>query len=152
MTVSARGYALRLLKRRLRSVAEIDDALAKRGVEEVERHELLEELKAAGLLDDTRLARAWVNDRDRFNPRGEMLLKQELRKKGVADATIKQTLVDRKAREEEPVNEFEQARQVAAARANLYKGLAPEARRRRLGNFLLRRGFSLDTVRRILDA
>lgn len=150
--LSPRGYALRLIKNRLRSVAEVDQALKRRGVETEDRQQVIEELTAAGLLDDERLARAWVNDRDRFNPRGEQLLRQELRKKGIADDVIRRVLADRKLREEEPIDEFEQARQVAAGREGLYRALPAEARRRRLGNYLLRRGFSLDVVRRILDA
>jgi regulatory protein len=149
---SARSYALRLLKQRLRSVFEVDSALAKREIEPEERREILQELTEAGLLDDERLARAWVNDRDRFNPRGEFVLRQELRNKGVSDEIIREVLKDRKLREEEPVDEFEQAKQVAATRERLYARLTPEQRRRRLGGFLLRRGFSSDTVRRILDA
>jgi regulatory protein len=148
---SAKGYALRLIKHRLRSIAEVEAALARKGVEQQDRQEVIHELTEAGLLDDARLAKAWVNDRDRFNPRGEHLLRQELIKKGVSDTIIKETLQERRDREEEPIDEFEQARQVAAAREGLYKGLPAEARRRRLGNYLLRRGFSLGVVRRILD-
>lgn len=149
---SPRGYALRLIKSRLRSLAEVDKALEKRGVERKDREQVLEELSAVGLLDDERLARAWVNDRDRFNPRGEQLLRQELFKKGIPEAIIKKTLQDRREREEEPIDEYEQAREVAEARENLYRNLPAEARKRRLGNYLLRRGFSLGVVRRILDA
>jgi regulatory protein len=152
MPSTPRSFALRLIKNRLRSCAEVDQALQKRGVEQQDREHVIEELTAAGLLDDTRLARAWVNDRDRFNPRGEMLLRLELKKKGISDSIIRETLSNRREREEEPVDEFEQAKQVAEAREGLYRNLPFETKKRRLGNYLLRRGFSLGTVRRILDA
>jgi regulatory protein len=117
-----------------------------------EIQQIIADLTSAGLLDDKRLARAWVNDRDRFNPRGEFVLRQELTKKGIDRELINKTLRDRKEREEEPIDEFAQAQQVAATRERMYARLDPEARRRRLGGFLLRRGFSSDVVRRILDA
>jgi pyruvate,water dikinase len=110
MPSTPRSFALRLIKNRLRSCAEVDQALQKRGVEQQDREHVIEELTAAGLLDDTRLARAWVNDRDRFNPRGEMLLRLELKKKGISDSIIRETLSNRREREEEPVDEFEQAK------------------------------------------
>ncbi|HSI20810.1 MAG TPA: regulatory protein RecX [Verrucomicrobiae bacterium] len=149
---SPRGYALRLLKQRLRSVWEIDQALLRRQVPEEERQEIITSLTEAGLLDDVRLARAWVNDRDRFQPRGAIVLRQELMKKGIAKEIIDQTLRHRLEREEEPIDEYGQALQVAEPKMRLYARLDPETRRRRLGGFLLRRGFSLGTVRRILDA
>lgn len=152
MSGSPRSYLLRLLKRRLHSRHELEQALRKRHVEPEQIAELLKELEAAGLIDDTRFARAWVNDRDRFRPRGKYILQAELAKKGIDRELIKQTLTDREEREEEPVNEFEQAKALAEQVGHRYAHLDAQTRYRRLGSFLLRRGFTPDVVRRILEA
>lgn len=116
-----------------------------------ERTQVLDELTEAGLIDDARFARAWVNDRDRFSPRGAFLLRQELIKKGLSKEDITAALQQRTEREEEPVDELEQARALVEGRQRLYAHLPAETRNRRLMAFLLRRGFSLDTARRILN-
>lgn len=152
MGQTAQGYALKLIQKRLRSVWEVEQALQRRGVEPEEIHAVISGLTEAGLLDDERVACAWVNDRDRFSPRGVFLLRGELIKKGIAKETIDKVLRDRTDRTEDPVDELAQAQAVAASKARLYANLSRETRRRRLGGFLLRRGFSQDTVRRILDA
>jgi regulatory protein len=79
-----------------------------------ERTQVLDELTEAGLIDDARFARAWVNDRDRFSPRGAFLLRQELIKKGLSKEDITAALQQRTEREEEPVDELEQARALVA--------------------------------------
>lgn len=149
---SPRGYALQLLKKRLRSAWELDQALLRRGVEAEERTKVITELTEAGLIDDQRFAKAWVHDRDRFAPRGAYLLRQELLKKGIDKEIIRQVLQDRLEDEEEPIDELAQARELAERRFALYRGLPEETQKRRVMAFLLRRGFSLDTVRRILNA
>lgn len=47
------------------------------------------------LLDDGAYARAWIASRDRTRPRGERVLRQELRMRGVAAEVIDEALDDR---------------------------------------------------------
>lgn len=150
MAPSARSYALKLVKQRLRSRSELDTALAKRGVESDERASIIRELEEVGLINDARFATAWVHDRDRFSPRGTFVLKRELRAKGVSDADITRALAARGG--EEPIDEYSQALELITPRRARLQHLPQETRNRRLAHFLLRRGFSPDTVRRILEA
>jgi SOS response regulatory protein OraA/RecX len=64
------------------------------------RPELCEEvvvrLVELGYLDDLAYAQAWVEGRDRARPRGEVALRRELSRRGVADVLIEQVLVARR--------------------------------------------------------
>jgi len=145
-------YALRLLGRRARSVAEIRQALQKKEAEPELIEAVIGELKELKFLNDLEFARSWVRSRDRVSPRGEFRLRQELLEKGIAKDLISQVLAERKeaAGEDEGMSEFELAQQVAETRSRSYSHLPVEARRRRLAGFLQRRGFSIDTISRIL--
>ena len=153
---SARSYALNLVKKRLRSVWEIDQALLSRGVEQEERSRIITELCEHNILNDERFALAWVHTRDRLAPRGSFLLERELSQKGIDKATIRLIMMRRKEEmDDEPElnpDVDSQMRHLIDRKQRLYSNLAPEVRNRRLTAFLLRRGFSLDHVRRILNS
>lgn len=150
------NLALRLLKSRLRSAWEIDQALAKRGVEEAERQAVLEQLRELDLVNDQRFAEAWVHTRDALAPRGEFVLQQELYKKGLDRDLIQSVLRKRKEEseneDEEQLTDIELAKKLLAGKERAYAHLTPEVRERRLMSLLMRRGFSYDTAKRILKA
>lgn len=149
MPASPLAYAASLIKKRLRSAWEIDQALLRREVNDEERTEVVAKLTEAGLIDDRRFALAWLHTRDRLSPRGEWLLVQELQHRGVSEKDIQEALRVRKE-EEDTESEFDRAKRIAERRARQYEGLPPETQARRMSAYLLRRGFSSDTVRRIL--
>lgn len=100
---------------------------------------VLDRLEQMGLLDDRDFAGFWVENRERFSPRSSRALGQELRQRGVSRETV--DAVSDPDRDEE--------RAVAAARQRL-RTLANadyETFRTRLGQFLLRRGFSYTIAR-----
>lgn len=154
MAGTARSYALNLLRRRLRSRAELEAALTRRQVPAEERDALLNELTEVGLLDDLRFATLFVQARDRLQPRGWPVLMQELRKKGIAEEVIVQVKEVRRQRmEDDPEdypNEEAQARDVLSRHERRFANLDPAVRYRRAAALLARRGFAHDLVRRIL--
>jgi len=153
---SARSYALNILKRRLRSVWELDQALIRKEVSAEERQVIITELKEANLLNDERFALAWVHTRDRLAPRGTYILEQELRQKGIDKATIRLVMNIRaeEIRDEPGLNpdEDEQIQMLVQRKERLYANLPKEVRYRRLLAYLSRRGFSPERVRRILNS
>lgn len=154
MALSALAYAAKLIRSRLRSAWEIDQALLRRGVEVPERLRTLTELTEMGLLDDRRFAKAWVTTRDRLSPRGELLLRRELVQKGIAEPYIAEALTTRTNPTDEPMPAKEldetHARELAERKRRQYAHLPKEVEQRRLAGFLERRGFSPEIVRRIL--
>lgn len=89
--------AAQLLATRSRSVAETRSRLRHLGYPEPLIEEVLTRLLAMGYLDDVAFGRAWVESRDRSRPRGESALRQELRRKGLDDAVVREVLADRAA-------------------------------------------------------
>jgi regulatory protein len=143
--VRQRAYeaALRLLAYRPRSEREMGQRLARRGLPPKVIQETMERLRGQGLLDDAAFARFWVESRAQHSPRGRRLLWQELAAKGIRRET---------AREATAALEEEQAAlRAAEKRVHHLQSLDHSTFRRRLGDFLLRRGFSYETVRDTVD-
>jgi regulatory protein len=144
----AREAALNLLSFRGRTVLEMRRRLLEKGyaADAVER--CVAELVERGLIDDASFAESFVRDRLRFRPRGAQMLLQELRTKGVdwdtARATVEGVL------QQEDVSETEMARQ-AAAKWTARSGETRLRARRRLYNFLARRGFGADAIREVVE-
>ena len=86
--VGAHEAALRLLSHRARSETEMRTRLAMRGVAPSAIEDEIERLRRAGLLDDEKFARAWVEDRKRIAPRGRRMLRYELLGRGIEPESI----------------------------------------------------------------
>lgn len=136
--------ALRFLAPRPRSRAEVRRRLlaprpnhpipSREGIERI-----LDRLENMELLNDRDFADFWVENRERFSPRSARALGQELRQKGVARETAEQV--------SDPERDEERALAAARQRLRTLRGLEYEAFRTRLGQFLLRRGFSYGIAR-----
>jgi regulatory protein len=153
---SARSFALNLLKKRLRSAWEIDQALLRREVPAEERQEIIEELTEHNLINDERYALAWVHTRDRLAPRGKFLLEQELIQKGIDKATIRLIMQKRQEEiEDDPdmnPDEDAQIRSLIERRTRLYAHLPEDVRKRRMIAMLARKGFLPGKTMRIYDS
>ena len=136
--------ALHFLSYRPRSSAEVRQNLIKRGVNEGLTEETVNRLKEAGLLNDESFARAWVENRNAFRPRGKPALRVELRRKGLNDEIV-QSVLDTQVNEEALA--FEAARKYARRLA----GLEWQEFHRKLGGFLARRGFSYTTLAPVIS-
>lgn len=130
--------ALRYLAQRPRSVAEVRDRLAAHPLPAQTVETVIERLQQAGYLDDAAFAHFWVSNREQFRPRAPLALRQELRQKGVSDTTINVAL--------HSLDQASSARRAATAQAQRYRALDHTLFRQKLGNYLLRRGFSHDVV------
>ena len=134
-------YALRLLAYRPRSRVEMEQRLRQKGYAAAAIAAALERLRAKNHLDDEAFARYWLDQRERFRPRGARALGYELRQKGVDRETIDHVLTD--------VDEATLAWQAVASKLDRWRGLEPVALRKKIMGFLHRRGFAYDTARRV---
>lgn len=130
--------AVNFLAYRPRSVAEVRRYLRKRSVPQEAIDGVIERLSAAGYLDDAGFAQFWVSDRERFNPRSSLALRQELRNKGVSNQTIDEAL--------RSLDGGDSAYRAGSDRARRIGNLDEQAFRQKLGGYLLRRGFPHDVV------
>lgn len=137
--------AMNLLARRPRSEREIRDRLKQKGYPPETIDAAIAKLEGWRYLDDEAFARYWVENREANKPRGRRLLEQELRLKGVDRETIRQMI------DETDLDEASAALSIGRNRLRTYGKLEPEVARRRLGAFLVRRGYGYDVVKPVLD-
>jgi regulatory protein len=131
--------ALHFLSYRPRSSAEVRQNLKQHGTPEVLIEETVNRLMSAGLVNDQEFARAWVENRNTFQPRSKSALRMELRRKGLSDEIVQPVL-------DEQVNEEALAFEAARKYARRLAGLEWLEFRRKLGGFLARRGFPYTTL------
>jgi regulatory protein len=135
--------AYRLLAIRPRSEQEIRQRLQKRGFESDHLEKAIASLKEKGLLDDGAFARFWKDNRQSFRPRSRRLTALELRRKGVDGAAIEPVVNE--------IDDVESAYRAALGRARRLIPSDYQEFRRRLGEYLVRRGFDYDIIQRTVD-
>jgi len=139
----ATAAAMRLLSYRPRSETELRQRLARRGAPADLVDGAIARLHELGLVDDAAFARAWVEGRSRLSPRSRRLLRRELQAKGIEGEAAREALVSQ--------DDEDAALRAAGRRAAAMRGLPYPEFRRRLGEFLRRRGFDSATVRHTAD-
>ncbi len=134
---------LRYIGYRPRTEAEIRRYLQRRKVAEEHIAAILVRLRDLNLVDDTAFARAWVEDRITFRPRGRRALRAELRQKGLSEDAIAPVLED--------LDEASLAYQAARKGLPRYRRLAWQEFRQKMSAYLARRGFPYDIVRETVE-
>jgi regulatory protein len=135
--------SLHFLGYRSRSEAEIQRKLSEQGYEENVVNDTIKRLKENGFLGDEQFARDWVENRSTFRPRSKRVLAMELRQKGVDEEAIQRAL-------DETGDEDKLAYQTAIKYAHRLASADWETFRKRLGAYMMRRGFSYGTIAPIL--
>lgn len=151
----AKNIAINFLSYRLRSSKEISDHLIKKGFENECSEKIVGRLIELKMIDDIKFAEIFVRDRLKRKPCGPALLRRQLTVKGIPVRTI-----DKIIEEFVPVeNQKMAALEALKRKMNLTKRtssrLTEEKRKKRLLDFLLRRGFSyeiaLKTIRTTVE-
>jgi regulatory protein len=138
----------RYLSTRNRSEKEIREYLVGKKASEEVIERIITSLKEHKFLNDEAFAKSWVLNRARLKPKGKVLLKIELRQKGIADEIIDSVLSD--VQEEIP-DELEQAKQLIVKKMERLQGASRQEIYSKVGGFLSRRGFSWDIVKKAID-
>ena len=132
----ARESALDLLSRRLRSTAQLTEALLDSGYDSPTIQSTLDYLVRCGYLDDERLIQTTL-ERARRETRGCLWLEQSFRKQGLEGLTATEARTSF-AREEVTI--------AKTALLSRYAQPLSYADARRAGQYLGRRGFEADTI------
>lgn len=143
--IRAKSAAFDLLRLRSYSTHEMATHLRRKGFSEPVVADTLDALKALGYLSDEKFAREWIETRLQRRPRSKLVLEKELRRKGLDRTTIERALRTLSA-EDEHRTALELARRQYAR----YRTLPRDVAKRRLYEFLLRRGFSYELTRDVL--
>jgi regulatory protein len=137
----AMDAALRLLGYRPRSTQELTMRLAGKGFTPDLIHAVLERLARLDLVNDQSFAQYWVQQRQGRAPRGQRLITQELRRKGIDAETARQ------ATDESSEDESELAYRAGLKKAQSLAGLDVRTFQQRLCAYLQRRGFDWEATR-----
>ena len=145
--MQAKNFAIRLLQEKeIYTKPELLEVLSREGFSREGINTSIEDLEKAGFIKDKTFAQNWIRRREKSNPRGKEMLKLELVDKGVALSTINQVLSNI-----DPNRELDTALQLAEKQVKRYKSLEPHVAKRRLHGFLVRRGFSYNTVGQVMQ-
>ena len=145
MGKNAKAAALRFLKIRPRSIAELKEKLEVKGFSSTEIEKTVLDLLASGLLDDRAFTKSWINYR-LARPFGFRRIIQELKAKGIDREIIEQAVAEIQG----SYNPQEAVQQLAQRRWQRLPAIDPEKKKKRVLDFLLRRGFDADIVIKIL--
>ncbi len=130
---------------RPRSQKEILNFLKRKQVGEQTQDLIIKKLADLKMIDDLAFASWWSEQRQTFRPEGQRLLKMELKNKGIAKEIIDQAL-----KEQKPVSQLAMAEKLLAKKKNQLQKLSFEERKKKIYGLLLRRGFSYETVKKLI--
>ncbi len=140
MAQSVKASALRFLKIRPRSIEELRGKLAGKGFSEDEITATVDYLTDIKLLDDRSFTRSWIAYR-LARPFGFRRIILELKEKGVPQDIIDEAIAEIKPQ----VSEADTIAEMAARRYERLRG-EPQQKKKRVLDYLARRGFELDAI------
>ncbi len=150
-----RMYAL--FGRRQRSEKEVKDYLRnlsfKRKIKDKEElsdvviEAVIETLKRKGMVNDAQFAQSWVEARRKSKKKGLNALKSELYQKGIARNVIEETLEGQTSESEEKL-----AKEALEKKMRVWKNLEKLEFKKKALEFLVRRGFSYDVAKDVVDS
>ncbi|CUS97318.1 regulatory protein [Candidatus Kryptobacter tengchongensis] len=149
--ISAKETAYKFLSHKPRTQKEVEERLRQKGFDKNVISKVVQEIKNYGFINDLEYARNFVFDRIKSKTLGKVALKQALLAKGISNDIIEQVLSER----ENIVDEFEIALELANQKLKQIKSSKKKKRtkneqKRKIYEFLARRGFSWDVINRVM--
>lgn len=145
-TGDAYDAAVRYLGPRPRSVGEIRKHLRTKRFDDAAIDKAIDTLRAQRYIDDEAFAKYWVEQRDRFRPKGKRAIVSELLQKGVSREAIELAIGDR-----EPDAEVKRAREVIRRPITRWQAMDENERKRKIHQYLAARGFSYDVIEEVVE-
>ncbi|QKS60428.1 RecX family transcriptional regulator [Paenibacillus barcinonensis] len=137
--------ALRFLEFKQRTRHELSQKLKQKEFAPPIIQEVLERLEQEKLVDDDLFAKEWTRQRMEGQRKGKLWIRQELRQKGIANELIAEVLDDVSAEAE-----LDTALTAGQKKWKQVRGDVQEKKRKTFA-YLMRRGFSMDLVRRVVN-
>jgi regulatory protein len=140
---NAKETALKYMTLKLRCSNEVKQKLLTTGYSEVIVDNVISDLISLGYINDRIFIRKYLYDRSKLKPKSKKLLKYELLKKGLAENLVDDVL------NEWQIDEPTLARRLVKKKYGKYD-LRDEKILRKIYNFLLHRGFSVEIINDII--
>lgn len=135
---------LRFATLRPHSEREIRDWLKRKKVHESLHKDLFDRLNRLDLIDDTKFARWWVEQRIEFKSKSKKELNHELRIKGIKKEIIEDVWLDTE------IDEEKVARELLEKKIYRWKNLDTQEAKQKIVEFLARKGFDWETIDKVV--
>ena len=135
--------ALRLISYRPRSIFEMRTRLEEKEIPSDVIEKVIDLLVEKELLNDSKFSETWVDNRMSFRPRSRRVIQAELRRKGIDENIIQNTLHNM-------VDEEKIAITAGAKYINKFRNLDWQSFKQKMIGVLSRKGFSYETIYSIL--
>ena len=139
------NYGLKYLSYRNRSTKEVSDYLTRKHFEENSINFALKKLVDLKFINDEEFARQWIESRQKYKGKSKMVLKGELRMKGLKDDQITPLLND-------ATDDLETAKIAFRKKERILGKLPREEFNKKMTAFLARRGYSWNIISKLLKA
>ena len=98
-------------------------------------------------IDDLEFAKLWIEQRTKFKPKPIWIIESELKQKGMSKDIIDEVLSQF---DEKKSLDEQSAKKLAEKKLEFYRSLPSQKRREKVTNYLLRKGFNYDIVKKVL--
>ena len=143
----ANGYALKLLNFKMRTTEEVRRRMREKEYTDDIIDTTIDYLNYLNYLDDEDYARKFIRDKSNLKNMGKERIKRELYMKGIDNEVINNEIEDLV----DDDDEYEKAKEIAIKKLETtYKNDDKNARYRKLGGLLQRRGYSMNVVMPLL--
>ncbi len=147
MNTDILNKAYHYLSIRDHSIKEISDKLRKKFETREEIEEVITYLKEHSYLNDLEFAKKYLSYKLANRSCGQLKIKYDLMKKGVSKDIISSVLADQVL----AANELETAQELIAKKARVLENLDPLKRKNKAFSYLKNRGFTPDTIYKVLE-
>ena len=141
------NQALHYLSYRTRSEKEVRDKLKTKQVDPQTIEKIIAKLKEKRFINDEEFARQWIENRIRFKPRSERLIKMELKQKGISEDIINSLIGNSNS----AATDLDSAKKLVEKRIGRVKNLPKQKIYEKLGRYLASKGFNWDTIKKAID-
>jgi|SRR5579872_5483842 len=140
--------ALNFLSFRPRSEKELKDYFIRKRVNLTLTNKIIAYLKEQKLINDLSFAIDWLESRARNKPRSKKMIELELLRKGVDKITIEEAL---KLSEVSTLSDIDLAQKIVSKYLKKLNFQNNDAAKKKLYGILGRKGFSFDTIKKVID-
>lgn len=137
------NFGLKYLSLRNRSTKEVFEYLKRKHFEENSINFALKKLIDLKFINDEEFARQWIESRQKYKGKSKLVLRQELRMKGLSDSQIEGLLNDAK-------DDLETAKIAYDKKKRILGNLPKEEFNKKMSAFLQRRGYSWNIIKLLL--
>lgn len=144
------NLSLRYLSYRPRSEKEVFDYLREKqkkakGLTDEIVLQIMAKLQEYKFINDSEFVKFWVEQRTKYKNKPVRVIEYELKQKG-----INQDLIRERISENKNETDLESAKKLAAKKSDFYRSLPADKKREKVMNYLLRKGFSYDIVKKAI--